>query len=548
MSGRAGSRNCMVTDRPVLCSFLPMLCVCVCPLSLFSSFKMASTTKGNRNRQRRRRPLAAATCVLCTSILGQSLPEGKACFVPTPLPNQVSPRPLPTHAEFHRRFRRVHAMSVTGEQEDPIASTINMEGLSDAEVLLACRSYLSKRKKIEWSAAERRKRARKQSAQYTAGESGTVGYFWENPEELVYLKAGAGEKRGGGTGIGGGANDRFLPGAEDDRADESGSLAMAFDGGDLWSDGVVEDDEDTTTSGKSDDDNFISGADRLEHSVLGGYLSGPSDEHTRRSKAQKAKWDDPEWKEKWYKRRWGEKGEKMKSDDEKKQKKMENMVNAIPPDVLASPELVEMSDEDIAEAVKIYLDSRNKRSETNATKKKEKAASKNNATKLQNKDDKSDESALHVASIDFSLSDDDVARAKQRERSRTAKRAYQTRRANAEKRQRESQEDGANEVVKPIMPSMLSHVYAAQEAQARIEWALYANMPLDNADIDIFMVPAKMRGRKQVLLRVLKERFGKEGKCIPREDGRMVFATTTPIGKLAAYIQTLVIDEQWGGR
>ena len=103
------------------------------------------------------------------------------------------------------------------------------------------------------------------------------------------------------------------------------------------------------------------------------------------------------------------------------------------------------------------------------------------------------------------------------------------------------------------MPSTVPHMFAphkeaAQQAQEQIEWALHAKTPIDTAEIDKLMVPEKMRGRKQLLLRILKERFGKEGKCIPREDGRMAFATTAPIGKLAAYIQTLLIDEQWGGR
>ena len=185
------------------------------PFVLLIAFSISSIGKmvlgggdRNRNRRRRRRPLTVVTCVLCTSTLGQALPQEKSCFVPTPFPNQVSsPRPLPTHAEFHRQAFRVHATSGAesqdGRQEEPLPP-INMEGLSDAQVLLACRSHLSKRKKIEWSAAERRKRAREQSAQYTAGESGTVGFFWENPEELVYLKAGAGagagERRGDGTG------------------------------------------------------------------------------------------------------------------------------------------------------------------------------------------------------------------------------------------------------------------------------------------------------------------------------------------------------------
>lgn len=128
------------------------------PFVLLIAFSISSIGKmvlgggdRNRNRRRRRRPLTVVTCVLCTSTLGHALPQEKSCFVPTPFPNQVSsPRPLPTHAEFHRQAFRVHATSGAesqdGRQEEPLPP-INMEGLSDAQVLLACRSYLSKRKR-----------------------------------------------------------------------------------------------------------------------------------------------------------------------------------------------------------------------------------------------------------------------------------------------------------------------------------------------------------------------------------------------------------------
>ena len=370
--------------------------------------------------------MAVAACGICSPLLSQALPDAcrAGCFVSSP--------PF-----LHQNRRRYYQTSSSDDDEAPTNTNIAVEDLSDAEVLLACRSYLSKRKKIEWSAAERRKRAREQSAQYTAGEAGTVGYFWENPEELVYLKAGgAGEKRGSGGPSGAEGENKYLSGA-DGSGDESGSLAMAFDGGDLWSDGVVEDDADNASPDASlDDDHFVSGADRIEHSVLGGYLSGPSDEHTRRSEAQKSKWKDPQWKDEWYRRRWGERGEKRKSDDEKAQKKLEDMVNAIPASVLALPKLVEMSDADVARAVQIYLESRRKRSETNENKKKEKVAAKSVSSSRSAQPDNEGEPAIVAPSIDFSLSDDEIARSKQQERSKRAKRAYQTRRANEENRRK----------------------------------------------------------------------------------------------------------------
>ena len=243
----------------------------------------------------------------------------------------------------------------------------------------------------------------------------------------------------------------------------------------------------------------------------------------------------------------------MKSDDEKAQKKLEDMVNAIPANVLALPELVEMSDEDVALAVQMYLESRRKRSETNENKKREKVVTKSVFSGSTQPDD--EDSAIIVASVDFSLSDDEIARSKQQERSKRAKRAYQTRRVNEENRRKGEDAGGhKDKSAKEVrMPSAVPHMFAphkvaAQQAQEQIEWALHAKASIDTAAIDKLMAPEKMRGRKPLLLRILKERFGKEGKCIPREDGRMAFATTAPIGKLAAYIQTLLIDEQWGGR
>mmetsp|Transcript_5991 Transcript_5991/g.13135 ORF Transcript_5991/g.13135 Transcript_5991/m.13135 type:complete len:491 (-) Transcript_5991:146-1618(-) len=472
---------------------------------------------------RRRRLIDA--CVMCaTAAHSISINVEASCFVshhsspPSSAPRRRRRRPIMSASPppYH-----LHLATRSSQNEPEEVSPSN--DLSDAEVLLACRAYLVRRKKLSWSASDRRKRAREQSLAITEGESGAVGYFWENPEELVYMKSSSsGGGDGASDGIAAAGAGAGLYGRRDKADDEekgNGLLAVAWDGGDIWSDGVVEE-EDEMGPMEEDED-----SDRRRGGLYSDFLSGPSNEHEKRSNAQSEKWTDPQWKAMWYKRRWGENGEKRKSSEDKARKRLDSLIDSIPEEVLSSPELAQLSDDDIAEAVRIYVESRRKRS-----------APRSPAVPMERAPATQEEGELLSESTATPISEEDRLRAKQKERSERAKRAYETRRANAEKKRREVG-DTNEEKIKIVMPSQLPHVFAAQEAMERIEWALYAKMPIAIDDIDLLLVPGRMSGRKDVLLRILDERFGLRGKCVPRDDGKVVFATNCPIDVLAEFVK-----------
>ena len=106
------------------------------------------------------------------------------------------------------------------EEEEPTMSLL--ESVTDEEALLACRDYLQRKHKLEWTQHERRRRlsrdslihsstlspyleqkANKTKANNSKGNnskgnnnsnshagSAAVGYFWEDPSELIYLRQG----------------------------------------------------------------------------------------------------------------------------------------------------------------------------------------------------------------------------------------------------------------------------------------------------------------------------------------------------------------------
>ena len=64
----------------------------------------------------------------------------------------------------------------------------DLEEVSDAEALLACQAYLVRKKKIDWTAGEER-RKRRQRVQENAEEDslfglGSTGFFWEDLSQL----------------------------------------------------------------------------------------------------------------------------------------------------------------------------------------------------------------------------------------------------------------------------------------------------------------------------------------------------------------------------
>ena len=377
----------------------------------------------------------------------------------------------------------VSSLSKDSNESDSAGSS--GQDLSDEEVLLACRAYLLRHKKIGWAQQERRKNTRDASLALTEGETGAVGYFWENPEELLYLKS------TGGSGLG------------TTRQNEQNE--------------VVTISKNDAESGDNTDLNYFK-----------WFPDRPTEEHENRSKAQREKWKDPEWKALWYERRWGKRGEKKIAAKEKKQRRLESMIESIPVHVLNSPAFAEMTNTEVDSAIASYLSARRRRSTSRKT------------SEIEQKDLlRPRESSAKGAD-----SEEEKLVKLQQQRSQRAKKAYQTRLANQETKNEESEGMKRSGSIKLVMPSSLPYVFAAREALERIELALDSGTDIDENDIDLILVPGRMSGRKDLLLRIMRERFDLRGKCVPDDAGRLLFATTCSLKKLGVFVKKKVMERE----
>ena len=202
-----------------------------------------------------------------------------------------------------------------GNQDD--VEDIPMQNITDEEALLACRAYLQRKKKLGWPQNERRKKELASSLALSSTDEGT-GYFWEDPTELRYLRTG---------------RPRLF--FEDDELDDFDDSDW-FDAHSRDSDGDEEDDEVK---------NALIINEEEEDGLFTGFPSFPPLSFSTKSSNKKDLFQDPEWKTKWYKARWGD--HSTKREEMNKKKKIEKYIQQIPSDILQSPELAALSDEDI---------------------------------------------------------------------------------------------------------------------------------------------------------------------------------------------------------
>ena len=177
--------------------------------------------------------------------------------------------------------------------------------VSDAEALLACYSFLNKRKRLgNWTQLERRK-LMKASAQ--------PHFFWEELEDVEAAAAAA-------------------------AAEEEGDEAMDLD----------EPRQDRNEN-----------KDEIWYGEFTSFPTEPTITRVRRSQAAKRTWQDPEFRKKWYERRW-----KSAARKEDKEKHFTNQIRALPADFLSSPGLSSMTEDEIEHAIQTYVNSRKKRVES----------------------------------------------------------------------------------------------------------------------------------------------------------------------------------------
>ncbi|GKY99630.1 hypothetical protein MPSEU_000917100 [Mayamaea pseudoterrestris] len=268
---------------------------------------------------------------------------------------------------------------------------VDIESVSEAEALLACRAYLQRKNKLgEWYEWEARKELRTQATQH--GLYGMTAFVVKDSglDDVRQSAASAQSEEDSAVATGSGSSKR------------NPVKSFAFDG------------FQTTWNG------------------------GPSGTRLRRSEAAKQKWSNPAFRQKWYEQRWGgDRLLKIKQQQRANQvKRMEDKVRALKPEsFLANPLVSAMTEEEIAEAIRIYVTSRRRIS---ATRKKRAAQRKEGSQELPltNEDQVPSRRSLMASSPDMQAQ-------KRQERAAQAKLRYQTRLLNQEEKASSSNENAS---------------------------------------------------------------------------------------------------------
>lgn len=384
--------------------------------------------------------------------------------------------------------------------------------MTDAEALLACRAYLQRKNRLgSWKDYQRRKESLRQ-ASAAIGSSTGAGYFWENPEELIYL----------------------------DRGD--------MDTDDIQDDSIIQEQDRQQQQQEEEEHGVI--YESIEEQdggvtmILGTTLSAlergteftslptsPSQERINRSNAAKKTWSDPEWKAMWYEKRWGRLRNTTPSAS--KQKRLDDKIRSMPPKLFESQELASLSEEEIEEAIRTYVVSNRKRSRAHTT-----------DAKLEKKRLEKQQQAERAkgmgeqSKIDFMLfGSNEAMKEAKRKRSERATKAYQTRLKN-QNRNRPTQTSSSK---RTIPTDALPVGKTPKEALVRVQAALESDQLPFVEDVQLILEPPKLGRRKDLLRRILNEHFDLRGKCVPagpsnKDSDEFLFVTQCSIDQLGSFV------------
>ena len=458
--------------------------------------------------------------------------------------------------------QHIHIPSATSTSpENSTSTTTNTKTLTnvvdEAQLLLACRAYLLRKHKVEWKQKKRR-------AEAAASPLNNEGYFWPDPNDLLYLREDPdpynleynetygeyyGYKRNGV---------RFLAS------------------------------QDTTYSGKNylEDESIEPGIERASTSANPFSTNPlyPSEEHVRRSDAKLKLWNNSTWKKEWYRRRWEG---KVASNNERVRGKQEKMMRKIPNAVLESPTFDDMSEDEVAEAIITYLSSNQRKSESRKSNKdkrriereafrrwREEVKQEARKSKVRNDQNRTVEVTMKDMAqkvIPPSSEDDPLSfspsvesmkdiKAKRSEKSRIA---FQTRRANSKQAQssstlkkvkltkmRRNDENSADEVhYTDLLMMMNAEEISPVQALLHIDFDLDHKRNPNPTDVKTILKPGRLGRRRDTLRRILSVCFDLRGKCVPplhsSDDSEdLLFVTNCKIDDLGAFVLTKLRSEQ----
>lgn len=426
--------------------------------------------------QMKRMQWLGKACLL-SGIAGGRLLLGSYGFSPTTIAAHRTPRPMSLILAIAKNEK-------SGSNPADDESDLDVNSVSDAEALLACRTYLQRRKQMGgWKQYERRKRMKEVA-------SAQRNTFWEDPSELVYLQD-----------------------PESSQLDASQEVAS-------WEDHQPE-------------RIVFENPDEKDYGLFTSFPTEPSQTRIRRSQSAKKTFADPEWKAMWYERRWGD-GTK-KATKTPYQKQLEYRMRALPTGFLGSPELASMTEEDIAEAIRMYFTSKQKRVDTRAkTLVEQKAA----LDPLRNEKKLPRDALL--------MEDTSALKAAQLKRGERAKKLYETRLKNRRAEEVTKTEKETTDIPREIFSS--SRDPSLKEALLRIASDLDQGELPRIEDIELILRPDKLGTRKDLLRRILNDHFDLRGKCVPVDlddpESAKIFATKCRVLDLGSFVIHLLRSKE----
>ena len=444
---------------------------------------------------------------------------------------------------------------------DEDTTNIDISGINEAQMLLACRAWLLRKHKIEWNEKKRR-------ADAAASPLNNEGYFWPDPNDLLYLRE---------------EPDPYNLNYNETYGEYYGYKrnGVRF----LTS-------QDTTYSGKNylvDEEIHPQVEERASTSTnpFSTNPLNPSDEHIRRSNAKMKLWNNETWKQQWYNSRWEG---RVATESQKLEDKQNKLLRTIPMDVIESESFDEMSEENVTSAIITYLVG-NQRKSTSRKSNKDKrqielnsfrewreqvkkeacnSAGKSEDTtmtmfELQRKLNK----ALELAGIDLMSSSKDIgskvthsATSNNNElsfspsatkmekikkiRSDKSKRAFQTRLANSKVNTSSSSSSSMKNITKFYTdnePEVGDHV-SPVTAILQIDAALDHNRLPSPIDVETILKSGRLGRRRDTLRRILSECFDLRGKCVPGDETDLQFVTNCPIQDLGEFVLTKLNERQ----
>ena len=430
-----------------------------------------------------------------------------------------------------------------------------LDTVSDAEALLACRAYLQRHNRLgEWNNERQQQRT---LGLEQAQQSDAVGFFWDNPDELVYYDR---TKR-----------PQFLRNEDEDsdaagiwgeEEEETGSFneeentpreyVYDFLSSDTFEDALqsspmnswrlsqIEDSSDDTpwfpNNVLDEEDDALTNMDSsLAFDDETAYFS-----HQKRSNAAKRKFQDPDWKEYWYERRWGH--HTVPTAAERKQRNMNQKTQGMR-DFLARPELCELDEETIAQAILTYRKSNERRSASIRRVYEERKTAPTEG------DEKIPRDILYNP-------DNSTLAEERRRRGEIAARLYRKRLENQTRQNTTNttttlttfppvhcyHPPGEHDEPTPV--AALQRITALLDDYAMMDPAtLNSNnktsllLECIRTDLAIVARPTRLAGRKSLLRRMLNDLFGLRGKCVPTSGDCLQFVTQSTIADLVRCVE-----------